>query len=643
MKMKIFIVAALITSSQVYAQDSTKLLNDVVVTATKYPIKEMQTGKVISIISQKELEQNAGKTLSEILNTQTGLIISGNSNVLGTNQDIYVRGASAGKTLILVDGIPLYDVSGISGAFDLNFIAASQVERIEILKGSQSTLYGSDAIAGVINIIMKKGDAKKISAVIDMAAGNYGTYKGSVGLAGKINKTSYNVSYDKLYSHGFSSAYDVTGNNNFDDDGFDRNSARASVQQKITEKLLIKLSGQYSKYKADSDNSSFTDDPDYVFNTKNILASFGVDYKMHKSILHFNYSYNQTERNYFDDSIPPIGFDYYSKGNYTGRSHFAELYGRFSLLKNLDLLVGTDFRQQLTDQEYRSVSQFGPYGSLLGDTAKVNQVAVFASVVLKDLNGFNLEIGGRYNNFNKYGNVFTFSINPSFVINNKFKIFANAGSGFKAPSLYQVYAEYRNPYKELEPEKSFSLEAGVQYYTENVNVRAVYFMRNVKDNIEFFSEGAPNYLSYYVNADEQKDKGFEMDAKINFGKVRLTANYVNLDGRLELKDNNKDTSYFNLYRRPKQTINLNAGIDISKAWSVNIGVQSVGKRKEAVFGSAPIEMPAYYLWNLYSSFIITKNIKTYVDLKNITDEQYFELRGYNSRRFNFMAGLSIKF
>ena len=649
MKKKIFIAAAVIISSQLQAQlvpiisgDSTKLLNEVVVTATKFPIKQSLTGKVVTVITRQQLEQNSGKSLTEILNVQAGLIVNGSSNTLGTNQDVYLRGASVGKTLILLDGIPAYDVSGISGAFDLNLIAVDQVERVEILKGSQSTLYGSDAVAGVINIITKKGGAKKIGADINLSAGSYGTFKEAVGINGTIDKTSYNVQFTKLNSKGFSSANDATGNKNFDKDGIDESNFRANINQKITDKFLLHFTSQLSKYKTDLDAGPFTDDADYTATTKNSVAGIGADYSFGKNKLRFNYNYNQTQRIYLDDSASIGGFAKYSRGEYNGKAHFIEAYSNLFAAKNMDVLVGADYRSQVTDQNYLSISSYGPYTTALGDSAKVNQLGVYASVVLKDLQGFNLEVGGRYNHFNKYGDAFTFSFNPSYVIKNTIKIFGNITSGFKTPSLYQVYSEYRNPNTELKPEQSLSIEGGVQYNKENVNLRAVYFIRNVKDVIAFYSAGAPTYASYYVNADKQKDKGLELEATVKFDKVNIAASYTNLDGFIETKKGAKDTAFFNLYRRPRQAVNLNVGFDICKNWNMNIGIQSVSKRFEAVYAGAPIEMPAYYTWNLYSSYHINKNVKLFIDFKNITDEKYFEVRGYNSRRFNLMAGVAVK-
>lgn len=646
MKKKIFIAAAVLFSSNLYAQkDSTKNLDAVVVTATRFPIKQSLTGKVVTVISKEELERNTGKSLTEVLNTQAGIIVNGSSNVLGTNQDVYVRGAAAGKTLILLDGVPAYDASGISGAYDLNFISIDQVERVEILKGSQSTLYGSDAIAAVINIISKKGGTKKLNATTTLAAGSYNTYKAAVGLNGTIKQTNYNVQYSKQYSKGFSTAEDQSGTGNFDKDGMDENVFRANISQKIKDKILIRFNTQFSSYKTDGDAGPFKDDGDYTITTKNALAGIGADYTLGKTVLHFNYNYNTTKRTYLDDSTSRGGFSYYSKGEYTGKSHFVELYSNIAIAKKIDVLVGADYRNQLTDQSYTSISMFGPFDSptLSDDSVKVNQFGAYASLVVKNINGFNVELGGRYNNFNRYGNVFTFSFNPSYVINNSIKIFGNISSGFKAPSLYQVYSEYRNPYNELKPERSMSFEGGVQYYRNSVNLRAVYFSRNIKDNILFYSAGAPAYASYYINGDEQKDKGFEFEARVDFGKVDLTANYVNLDGQIETKIGAKDTSYFNLYRRPRQTINLNLGIDVCKGLNVNLGIQSISKRYESVYMSAPIEMPAYYIWNLYGAYIITKNISFFADIKNITDEKYSEIRGYNSRRVNFMAGVSVNF
>ena len=643
MKKEILIVAAVLFSSQVIAQsDSTKNLDEVVVTATKFPIKQSLTGKVVTVINREQLERNSGKSLTEVLNTQAGLIINGSSNILGTNQDVYLRGAAAGKTLIMLDGIPVYDASGISGAFDLNLINADQVERVEILKGSQSTLYGSDAIAGVINIISKKGGSKKINANANLAAGSYNTFKASVGLNGTIKNTNYNIQYTKLYSKGFSTALDQTGNGNFDKDGMDENVFRANITQKINTKLLLRLNSQFSNYKTDADAGPFKDDVDYYVKSKNSLIGLGADYTIGKTVLHFNYNYNTSNRFYLDDSTTKTNFSYYSEGNYTGKSHFAELYSNIAITKNIDVLVGADYRNQLTNQEYFSVSMFGPYASptLNDDSTKVNQFGAYASLVVKDISGFNVELGGRYNNFNKYGDVFTFSFNPSYVFKNNIKVFGNISTGFKAPSLYQVYSEYRIPAGELSPEKSLSIEGGVQYRTEKINLRAIYFSRNIKDNIVFVNTNTPPY-GYYANADKQKDKGLELEASVDFGKLQLNANYTNLDGKIETKTTAKDTSFFNLYRRPRQTINLNVGIDLCKNWNMNIGMQSVSKRYEGQYNAAPVEMPAYYIWNLYSTYNISKNIKVFVDLKNVTDEKYSEVYGYNSRRFNFMAGVNL--
>ena len=653
MKKKIFIAAAVLISSQLYAQkpvptvsgDSTKNLDEVVITATKFPIKQSLTGKVVTVIDQKQLQRNSGKSLTEILNTQAGIIVNGSSNVLGTNQDVYVRGAAAGKTLVLLDGVPVYDASGISGAYDLNLVSVDQVERIEILKGSQSTLYGSDAMAAVINIISKKGGAKKINATANLAGGSYNTFKGTVGLNGTVKNTSYNVQYTKLTSKGFSTAQDQVGNGNFDKDGIDENVFRANISQKINNKFSVRANTQLSNYKTDADAGQFKDDADYTIKNKNALVGFGADYTIGKSILHFNYNYNKINRVYLDDSASRGGFSYYSKGDYTGKSHFAELYSNIAVTKNIDVLVGADYRNQLSDQNYFSVSAYGPYSStpLNDDSVKVNQFGAYASIVVKDLAGFNVELGGRYNNFNKYGDVFTFSFNPSYVIKNSIKVFGNISSGFKAPSLYQVYSEYRPVVGELSPEKALSFEGGIQYYKNKVNLRAVYFSRNITDNIVFINTNTPPSYGYYANADKQKDQGLELEASVDFGKVTLNANYVNLDGKIETKTGTKDTTFFNLYRRPRQTLNLNVGIELCKNWNMNIGVQSISKRSEFSYGNPPIEMPAYYVWNLYSAYIITKNIKSFVDLKNITDEKYSEVRGYNSRRFNFMAGVNLSF
>jgi vitamin B12 transporter len=138
------VMLALCASVESIAQNSekTQVLDEVVVSTNKYPQKQSQSGKVVTVIDAATIQRSKGKTIGELLNQQVGLTVIGSQNTLGTNQDLYMRGAGAGYTLILVDGLPVYDPSGASTSFDINLIAIDQIERIEILKGGQSSLYG---------------------------------------------------------------------------------------------------------------------------------------------------------------------------------------------------------------------------------------------------------------------------------------------------------------------------------------------------------------------------------------------------------------------------------------------------------------------------------------------------------------------
>ncbi len=275
MKKEIFIAAAVIFSSSAQAQQDTsiKTLDEVVVTATKSEVKQSQTGKVVDVITQEQLQKSFGKSLGEVLNEQPGIIINGADNNLGTNQTVYLRGASRSNTLILLDGVPLFDPSGETNAFDLNNFALDNIEKIEILKGSQSTLYGSDAVAGVINIITKKGKGKPFNLNIDHSIGSYHTYNDAVSINGSNGKgQTYFVSYNKIYSQGFSSAYDSTGKNNFDKDGFDQDAFMVNYGFKPFKKTSIRLFGKYNNNQFDVDAGAFRDDKDYTNHNDNAIA-----------------------------------------------------------------------------------------------------------------------------------------------------------------------------------------------------------------------------------------------------------------------------------------------------------------------------------------------------------------------------------
>jgi vitamin B12 transporter len=625
--------------SAIAQQDTSKNLDPVTVTANKIEQKQSTTGKVVTIITKEQLEKSGGKTVSQILNEQAGLVINGAYNNPGSVQTVYMRGASPGRVLILVDGVPVNDPSFINNEYDLNFFSINEVEQIEICKGAQSTLYGSDAIAGVINVITINKDIKKLVNIKATAAyGSFNTFKGNVQLYGKAKKLTYNIRYARLSTNGFSSAYDSTGNGNFDNDSYKGNVASASVQYQLSKQASVRAFSQYSNYRSDIDASIFNDDKDYYIDNRAHTTGGSFNYKSDKVTLTANYQYSDLKRSYLNDSGFVSGFSKYESNVYKGRTQFAEVFASINLGSGFTLLEGGDYRYGLMNNDYLSISSFGPYTSKFRDTS-VSQSSVYASLMFSSSNKkFNGELGGRLNIHSRYGSNHTYTFNPTYKISEHYRIFGSIETGFKAPSIYQVYDQSVGN-RSLKPEQSINYEIGVTEQNTKIRNRLVYFYREINDGVDF------NYISFkYFNFVKQIVRGLEYEVTYQpTAKWNISANYTFISSQenTQSRVNFKDTSYSYLLRRPKHNINLNVGYEITNKLLASISAKYVSSRKDVGgYKLADVDLKTYFLLNGYAEYKL-KHFKVFADAQNITDNKFFDIRGYNAIPFMLTCGITF--
>jgi len=649
MKRNFFIAAAVIISSTAQGQrvpvisgDSLKLLKEVVVeTATKFPVKQSQTGKVVTVITKEQIEKSSGKTVAQILNEQAGITINGAYNAPGSVQTIFLRGASSGRTLILLDGIPVSDPSMINNEFDLNLFSITDVERIEVCKGAQSTLYGSDAIAGVVNIItVKKDVTTPFNLKATTAFGNKNTIRNNIQAYGKAGKFTYTTRFAKLKTDGFSSAYDSTGKGNFDNDGYDGNIISAAVQYQATPSLLVKSFIMHSQYKADIDAGVFADEKDYIIKNSNLSSGFGANFKKGFVNITGNYQYGNLKRTYRNDSlfVRPLGTKFESN-QYGGRTQYAELYGNVVASKWLTIIAGTDYRWGNMNQQYFSLSSFGPYSSSFADTS-LHQTSFYSSLFFTALDKkLHVEIGGRTNHHSRYGTNSTYTFNPSYTIDKNWRVFGSVASGFKAPSIFQVFDVYSGNL-EIQPEKSTNYELGVQQSCEKVSSRIVYFHRDIKNGIDY-----DNINFKYFNFVKQMVDGFEFELTAAPVKnLSITANYTLITGseQTQSRKNVHDTTYNYLLRRPKNNINLNIGYQFTKNIYASITGKSVSKRYDVGgYRKEDVLLDSYFILSAYAEYKYSSNIKFFAGGQNITNKKFFDLRGYNAMPFLISGGVTF--
>ncbi len=604
-------------------QDSlrTTQLPEVVITASKFAKSKRETGKVITVINADQLNLAAGKDLAQVLNEQVGLVINGANSNAGKDKSVYLRGAKSEYTLILVDGIPLTDPSSVSGgAYDLRLLSLDQVERIEIMKGSQSTLYGSDAVAGVINIITKTESEKPIGANARIGYGTYNTFQAAAGLAGYVKDINYRIGYSRFSTDGLSEAKE-TGAGSFDNDGSSQDGLTANFNIEAVKNLSIRPFIRYTRFTGQYDAGAFTDDTQNryegnLFNTGGLIF-----YKFNKGTLQTQYTFDETNR-LFDGS--------YGKSEYTGKFNHLEIFGDYQINKPLRVLAGA------SKQDYKMLDK-----TSVEIDPRITIYSLYAALT-GSWNNFSVETGTRFNHHSKFGSHTTYSVNPVYVYR-KHKLFINLSTGFKAPSLYQLYGQYgANP--NLKPERSQSIEAGVSglLYNNKLEWQVTYFNRSIQD-VVVYTNGTNN------NLDKQDDHGTEAELTIHANKrFKVRTWYTYVTGQVTTKTPTGDTTFYNLIRRPKHAAGINLSYGISDKWKVSSFLQVIGTRTDLYFdlttySNKAANLEAYTLLDVSFQYQATKNFELFFSGRNLFNTQYQEVYGYNTLGLTASGGLHVTF
>lgn len=622
---KLLPISALFAAMQTQAQDSTKTkqLDDVVVTATKYPVKLSQTGKVVTVVSHEQIEKSYGKSLSQILTEQTGLLINGANSSPAKDKSVFLRGASNKYTLILLDGIPVNDPAGFGGAFDLRLFPVDQIDHIEILKGSQSTLYGSDAIAGVINIISRKPGNKPVGFNGGATYGSFNSFNGNAGINGHTNIVDYNLNYNYEHTDGITDALDTTNKAGFDKDGFTRHSFQGNLTIKAGKNLKISPYYRYSFYDGGFDADAFTDGKNVINSMLNNAGGIAT-YSLPHGTITANYGYSYSKRKIIDQ---------WGTTFYRGQFNSGELYLVHDLIDKVKFLAGVNY------QTYRLLDT-----TLDKKNPQTTIVSPYLSLFIQDFQGLSLEVGGRYNHHSEFGERFTYNVSASYLIAGNYKAFANVSSGFRAPTVNDLFGPINfgsNP--DLKPETSTNFEAGLQASTPDkiFQVTATGFYRDIKNLITYVG-------TRLINIDKQKDKGVELEASVKPNdKLTVKASYMYVTGDLHQFRNGKDTSFYNLVRRPKHTITGTVGYQATQHLYIALSAQSLGKRTDLYFdpftyASSQVNLKAYTLLNAYAEYkLIGGKLRLFVDAKNLTDTDYTEVYGYNTPGININGGFRI--
>ncbi|MFW6159832.1 MAG: TonB-dependent receptor plug domain-containing protein [Acidobacteriota bacterium] len=619
-------------------EESPGIHYEIVVTATRLETPRRDIASSISVITGEELERSQTFFLLDML-PEVFSLNSYQSGPRGGAASVSLRGANSEHTLVMIDGLEINDPLSPARSFDFAHLTTENIERVEVLRGPQSPLYGSDALGGVINIITKKGaDDRELS--FSVSGGSWETLFSKAALSGSSEFVSYSLGVTAFQNTGPSAASSIYPGNT-EKDGYRNLSLSGRLDFHLAENHELNLILRAVDSVADIDNfgGAFGDDPNNIQKSRNVVLK--GEWRSRwlnnwEQVISMGIVAHDRRNTNPPDEFHPFDSE---EGWYKSSFYKLDWQNNFFLSESHTLTVGLDCKMEKGESEYSSISLGGVYESNFPQ-----QTAAIAGIYIQDYilvgRSINASLGFRWDYHNRFGNSFTFRLAPALILPlTETKARFVLGSGFKSPSLYQLYAPETAwgavGNIQLRPEKSLSWEAGLEqpFYKERIILGITYFNQEYKDLIQF------DFLSGYLNIGQAHSKGWEVFFQAApFSALKLQAAYTWMDAR-------DASSGELLLRRPQNQLTAKFQFELNKYFALNLSLNHIGSRGDLNFEFWPakrVTMEPFTLINLSTISQILPGLEFFIRLENLFDEKYELIKGYGTYGFSAFAGFTIR-
>jgi vitamin B12 transporter len=640
------LLATSFAASAQNAQDSSDPLTEVVITATRANegIRSDLLGTSLTVLDPQDLEQRQVRIVSDILRDVPGIAVSRSGGV-GALTQVRLRGAESNQTLVLIDGIKASDP--YAGEFDFATLIADDVARVEILRGQQSALYGSDAIGGVINYITPTG--KEMPGTrLRLEGGSFGTADVSARAAGVAGPLDYALSAGYQDTDGT-----PTARSGSRDLGAENKAASAKFIYSISDQARIKAVARYSHTEADTNDQDFNFPPGPTYGF--VVDTPGSYYK-NRALYGLLRGELDTFGGHWSHAVQAQGVDAKRDGFLDNDPSYGDDGGRGRYSYETTVRFGSDaVKQSVTgalDYERETFQNRGPF--LTEEQARERSLTTKGAVVQYDATiNDRIGLGGalRYDDNSRFDSGTTFRLQGSYLFDSGTRLHAAAGSGTKNPGIFELYGFDPDTFignPNLKPEKSHGWELGVaqRFFDNRARVDVTYFDSKLRD--EIFTQYDANFVfsSPENKPQDSKQKGVEVSLE---GRIsdewRVDASYTYLDSK---EFDSTTQTMLEEVRRPKHIASLNVGWrGFENRGGVDLTVRYNGSMFDNNFTFAVptprVRLDSYTLVNFGGDFKVTDSVQVYARVENLFDEKYEEVFTYRTPGRAEYAGVRFSF